>query len=357
MTATRPLVTLLIPMKNEARYIRGCLESVFAQDYPVLEIIVLDGLSTDDSAAIVAEMIAGRGDSRLLPNPRVIQSAAWNLGIQASRGEIVGIVSAHSELAPDYVSRLVETLERTGADLAGGPTVAVADGLLSRAIALAINSPFGAGNARFHYTTTEIEVDTVFMGACRREVYRRLGGFDEELVRNQDDEFSYRLRKAGGRIVCNPAIRSRYFSRGSLRGLALQYFQYGKWKVRVMQKHRRQMQWRQFIPIALLLALAGSAAWAAFAPAGRTAFAVVAGTYLTGVVFAALLQARRSGFRFFLPLLAVYPILHLSYGLGMLTGLFRFWNRWGDRLGSIPSWEEIAGRLAQAEVPQAMEHG
>ena len=135
-----------------------------------------------------------------------------------ARGDVIGIVSAHCELAPDYLSTAVETLERTGADMVGGLMRAVGEGPVGEAVALATSTPFGVGGARFHYTDAEEEVDTVYMGLCRAEVYRRLR-FDEEMVSDQDDELSYRLLDEGGRIVCNPAIRSTYRNRSTFRSM------------------------------------------------------------------------------------------------------------------------------------------
>ena len=222
---------------------RATLESIFAQDYPAdrLEVRVYDGDSTDRSRAIAEALCAGRPLATVSRNPRITQAAGWNLGIDEAQGDIIGIVSAHCELAPDYVSTAVETLERTGADMVGGLMRAVGEGDLGEAVAIATSTPFGVGNARFHFTDVEEEVDTVYMGLCRRETYRRLR-FDEEMVRDQDDELSYRLLDEGGRIVCNPAIRSSYRNRSTFRSLWKQYYQYGFWKVRVMQKHPDQVR-------------------------------------------------------------------------------------------------------------------
>ena len=259
-----PRVSLLVAMRNEQRHIEHCLESILAQDYPpeLIETLVYDGRSTDASREIAERLIAGRPGWLVADNPGLVQSHGWNLGIERASGDIVGIVSAHAELAPDYVRQAVETLGRTGADLVGGPVHAHGVTYVGAAVAAATSSPFGVGNARAHYTDHEEEVDTVFQGLCLKEMYERIGSFDVEMVRNQDDELSYRLREHGGRIVCNPAIRSVYYNRGTVRTLARQYFNYGFWKVRVMQKLPRQMQGRQFVPASFVVALAGSAALA-----------------------------------------------------------------------------------------------
>jgi glycosyltransferase involved in cell wall biosynthesis len=317
-------------MRNEVGYIEGSLASILAQDYPDdrLEVLVLDGQSTDGSWQIVERLFRGRSNCHLLSNPKITQPAAWNLGIQASSGEIIGIVSAQAELASDYVSTAVETLLRTGADMVGGPVRAYSDGHVGQAIALATSTPFGAGGGRFRYTDREEEVDTVYMGLCWRELYERIGGFDEEMVRNQDDELSYRLLKHGGRIVCNPVIRSRYYNRPTLSSLWRQYFQYGFWKVRVLQKHPRQMRLSQFAPPSFVAALLGFTLLAPFTGLGRLSLVLVAGSYILANLAASVWTAQKNGWRHLLLLPAAFATIHLSYGLGFLTGLVRFAHRW-----------------------------
>jgi glycosyltransferase involved in cell wall biosynthesis len=313
-------------MRNEAGYIQRCLASIFAQTYPAdrLEIWVLDGRSSDDSWPIVAQLFAGRPQCHVVTNPGITQTAGWRLGLEHATGDVIGIVSAHAELAPDFVWQAVETLQRTGADLVGGPMRAEGEGRVGQAVALATSTPFGVGGARFHYTGREEEVDTVYMGVCWREMYHRVGGVDAEMVRNQDDELSYRLLERGGRIVCNPAIRSRYYNRGSFRALWRQYFQYGYWKVRVMRKHPHQMRPRQFIPPLFVAALWGSALLAGVSPVGRALLALVAGSYALANLTASVRTAHRGGWRH-LPLLPLaFTVLHLSYGLGFVKGLANF---------------------------------
>jgi succinoglycan biosynthesis protein ExoA len=328
-------VSLLVAMRNEAGYIERCLASIFAQNYPdhLLEVLVMDGQSTDGSRQVVESLFRGRSNCHLLQNPRVIQAAGWNLGIRAAQGEIIGILSAHAELAPDYVSRAVETLRRLGADMVGGPMRADSSERVGQAIALATSTPFGVGGARFHYIEREQAVDTVYMGLCPREVYQRIGGFDEEMVRNQDDELSYRLLDQGGRIFCDPAIRSRYYNRSTFRSLWKQYFQYGYWKVRVMQKHPRQMRLRQFVPPLFVTALLGSALLTPFSLLGQWLLVSVVGSYAMANLAASAWAARKGGLHDLLLLPLGFASLHLSYGFGFLVGLMRFANRWRDKAG------------------------
>jgi succinoglycan biosynthesis protein ExoA len=341
-----PLVSLLVAMRNEAEHIGRCISSILAQDYPneCLEVLIFDGCSSDNSWQIVENLIKGMQNYCLLTNPDRIQSAAWNLGIQLSQGKIIGIISGHVELASDYISKAIETLQRTQTDMVGGPVQARSHDLLGDSIALAMSTPFGVGGAKFRYIKTEEETDTVFMGLCWRSLYLRIGGFDEELVRNQDDEFSYRLLQNGGRIVCNPSIRSYYYNRSTALALWRQYYQYGYWKVRVLQKHPRQMQPRQFVPPVFVTSLLGAALLSLFWSIGDWLLFTVVVCYLIANLSASLYTAWRRGWRFLFLLPIIYGILHLSYGLGFLVGLFHFANRWGDKRGKVVTWEEVKAR-------------
>ncbi len=321
------MVTLVVAMRNEAASIEPCLASIAAQDHPAgrLEVLIYDGESEDGSAALAEAFAAGREGWSVRPNPRRIQAAAWNAGIASARGDVVGIVSGHAELAPSYVSAAIAALERTGADMVGGPVQAIGDGAVGEAIAIATSTPFGVGGARHHYLAEAEEVDTVFMGLCRRETYRRFS-FDETMVRNQDDELSYRLLDAGGRIVCDPAIQSVYRNRSSLRGLWRQYFDYGRWKVLVMRAHPRQVRARHLAPIALVATLAGGAVLAPVSRTVRALLVVELGLYAAAL--AAACARYGSGRVQTAGLLAVvYPVLHISYGSGMLRGLWQFRGR------------------------------
>jgi cellulose synthase/poly-beta-1,6-N-acetylglucosamine synthase-like glycosyltransferase len=328
----RPIVTLVVAMRNEQQHIGRVVESLLAQDYPAdrLEVLFMDGGSTDRTREIVGELIRDRPMFALLDNPGKIQSIAWNLGIERARGEIVGIVSGHTELAPDYTSKAVETLLRTGADLVGGPARGKSETVVGEAIALAMATPFGVGGATFRYATEESDVDTVFMGVCRRSMYERIGGFDTEMVRNQDDELSMRLLEQGGRIVCNPAITSVYRNRATLKSLWKQYFDYGRWKVRVMQKHPAQMRPRHFAPPLFVAGLAASMIVPPAFAAAATAYAAT--TCAVSLSLAA--RARRADVLPYLP--AAFAILHVGYGAGFLKGLLQFRGRWNDRDSHAP---------------------
>lgn len=316
-----PTVALLVAVRNEAEHLGRCIRSLLAQSYPAerLEILILDGKSTDGSRELADRMLLGRSGARVVDNPGVTQARAWNLGLTLAASELVGIVSGHAELAADYVAQAVAALQRTGADMVGGPARAVSEGLVGETIAVAQTSRFGVGGARFRYSTIEEDVDTVFMGVCHRRLYERIGGFDPEMDRNQDDELSFRLRERGGRIVCSPAIRSSYFNRSTLASLWRQYVAYGFWKVRVMQKHRAQMRLSHFVPAAFVGALAGALLLFPLWGWWPTSLLLIA--YGIASMVGTLAAATRGHWKAAPLLPLVFAILHVGYGVGFWRGL------------------------------------
>jgi glycosyltransferase involved in cell wall biosynthesis len=324
-----PMVSVIIPIRNEAATIGALLDGVLAQDYSPegLEVLVADGDSSDDSARVVEAYAARDARVRLLRNPRRIVPSALNIAIRAARGAIICRIDGHTRIAPDYVRVGVETLRRTGADNVGGPMHAVGGGWFGDAVAAATASRFGIGSY-FHYGTAEREVDTVYLGMWPREVFERIGLFDEELVRNQDDEFNYRLRKAGGRVLLTPAMHSWYQNRQTLTGLLRQYFQYGQWKVRVLQKHPRQMSWRHFVPPLFVATLGGLTALGAIAPLAAAAARALAAAYATAVLVVSGRIAARRGIAAWLATALAFVAIHVAWGTGFLKGLITFAGRW-----------------------------
>jgi glycosyltransferase involved in cell wall biosynthesis len=332
--ASLPLVTVVMPIRNEADAIGRSLAAVLSQDYPhdLLEVIVADGRSTDRTLEMVETFLARDPRVRLCDNPGRIVPTGLNTAIALARGEIVVRVDGHCEIAPDYVRRCIGHLRRGEADGVGGSIETIGATPSSRAIALAMSSRFGVGNSAFRTERAATRlVDTVPFPAYTREILRRAGPFDEELVRNQDDEYNFRVRELGGRILLASDVRSRYESRGSLRSLARQYFQYGYWKVRVMQKHPRQMSARHFVPAAFVSALVASGLAALAIPGARTAFIGLAAIYAAAYLLVSAVVLRRAGSGPLLLLPVAFATLHLAYGAGFLFGLLRFAGRWGDR--------------------------
>jgi succinoglycan biosynthesis protein ExoA len=207
---------------------------------------------------------------------------------------------------------------------------------MAKAIAIGMSSPFGVGNSAFRTISGKsMLVDTAPFPAYTRKIIERAGLYDEELVRNQDDEYNYRIRELGGKILLAEDVHSTYFSRGSLKSLWRQYFQYGFWKVRVLQKHSRQMSLRQFVPPFFVLALFGSILLA-LSPICHPLSLITPLLYLAVNIFVSMNTACKHGWQYFPPLPFIFAILHLSYGLGFLVGMLRFAHRWKDKQGKMP---------------------
>lgn len=342
-----PLITIIIPVHNEECFIRKSLWAVLDQDYPLdhIQILVVDGRSTDDTRQCVKEIAEHLPERsiQILDNPGRIVPNGLNVGLQQSLGDMIIRVDGHTTIATNYVRQCVDALQRTGAWNVGGKMNARGTTYFGKVVALATSTPFGIGGGRFHYSDREEWVDTVYMGAWPRWVFKRIGLFDEELIRDQDDEFNYRIRKAGGKIFLSPKINSEYTVRGSPKALWEQYFQYSFWKVRVLQKHPRQMSLRQFVPPAFVLSLLVSILLAIFSTS-RSLSIFVPMLYLMANLLASLVTASKRGWKYLPLLLLTFAILHLSYGFGFLIGLIKFWNRWDDKVGKVPDFSnEPAG--------------
>lgn len=319
-------VTVILPCRNEAGTIEACIRSILAQESPAgeLELIVADGQSTDGTREILDQIASTDRRVRVIDNAGAIVSTGLNSAIAQARGQIIIRMDAHSVYAPDYIRQCQAVLEETKADNVGGPALTRAQGYVQQVIAAAYHSSFAVGGARFHDPQYEGYVDTVPYGCWPRDVFTRIGLFDEELVRNQDDEFNLRLTRSGGKIWQSRRIKSWYHTRASLRALFRQYQQYGYWKVRVIQKHRVPASFRHVIPGAFLMTLIVLTLLSLWWPIAQFGLAAVLAAYLAANLGASLLTARPRGWKL-LPLLPlVYATYHFSYGFGFLGGLWDF---------------------------------
>lgn len=326
-----PFVSVVVPCRNERARIVPCLDSVLGGDYPAdrLEVLVADGMSDDGTRERLAEVAARDPRVRVLDNPRRVTPAALNVGVRAARGDVIVRVDAHSEYPRDYVRALVGWLARSGADNVGGVcrTVPAGPGARARAIARALSHPLGVGTS--HFRTGAVgaaarEVDTVPFGCWRRDVFARVGGFDEELVRNQDDEFNHRLRRAGGRVVLVPDVVTTYYARGTYAQLWRMMFQYGYYKPLAARKLGGVPTARQLVPPAFVAGLGGALVLAPVSAAAAVCAAVVGGAYTLAVLAAGVAEARRSGVPTGGLLAACFPVMHVAYGVGYLRGVWHF---------------------------------
>ncbi len=319
---SEPFVSVIVPIRNEERYIERCLYTLARQDYPRdrFEVIVVDGRSDDSTRPIVNRFaVESMMDVALLDNPRRRTAAGLNIGLETARGDVIVRVDGHAAVAPDFLRRSVAGLLDTGADCVGGVIESEGDTYLGSAIALAMSSRFGVGGASFRVGGRG-SADTVAFGAYRRDVFDRVGRFTEDIERGEDDEFNYRLRDAGGSILLVPGIRARYTVRSGLAGLWRQYFGYGRAKPEVLRRHPAQLRLRQLAPATFVLVLAAAVvrgilgSWASLR--------ILAGVYTCAATTASLALASQHRWRYFPALPAVFACLHLSYGLGFVVGLF-----------------------------------
>lgn len=323
-----PAVSVIMPMRNEAALIAETLGAMRRQDYPgELELVCVDGRSTDATRDIVTRIAAEDPRVRLVDNPSGRTPNAMNLGIRAARHPLVLRMDAHAIAAPDYARRSVAALEDQGADCVGGRWDIVGRGYVGSAIAVALTSPFGVGTADWRSSQTAGWTDTVPFGLWRRDRLLELGGFDEALTRNQDYELNHRLRESGGRIWYDPAIRSTYYARKGPRALARQYLQYGFWKARVMRLHPGSTRLRHLAAPAFVAALAVGAVLAgALGGVWTTLYLGGLGLYAAASLAASALTVHRASKWSALPLLPpLFLLLHLSWGAGFWGGFARFW--------------------------------
>lgn len=339
----QPAVSVVLVCRNERDFVEHCLENLRRQvsvpDF--YEIIVADGCSDDGTADIVKGIAQGDNRIRLVENPQKIVPTGLNAGIIAARGNIIVRADAHAEYAPDYVAQCVEALLASGADNVGGPARTRAKSYFQAANSAAYHSPFSVGGARFHDTAFEGFVDTVPFGCWWKSRLLEIGLFDEALVRNQDDDLNYRIRRAGGRIWQTPKIALWYYPRKSPGSLFRQYLQYGYWKVRLLRKYRTPTTFRQLAPVSALAALVSLLVASIFSHAAFIALVVLVGSYIVISMFASLRAASSVGrwdLLFVLPF--VFSVYHLSYGLGFAAGLF-------EAVTGRASHREAASRLTR----------
>lgn len=330
----KPLVSIVMPVYNESAYIGRSLTSIINQTYPreLMEIVIADGMSTDDTRDVISQI---RDDSKIsiliVDNAKQIAPAGLNRAIAKANGNIIIRVDGHCEIESDYVANCVKHLQAGKAECVGGPIETVGETLQARSIAAAMSSTFGVGGSAFRtIDDQEMYVDTVAFPGYKKEIFDEVGGFNEELIRNQDDEFNYRIRKSGGRILLSPDIRSLYYSRSSFKSLWRQYFQYGYWKIRVFQLHPKQTSARQFVPFVFVSSVIIFAASIVFSSIGKWALVVVLGLYFLVSLAATIKAAQKISIAAAPYIFFSFAILHFSYGLGFIVGLFAFWNRWKE---------------------------
>jgi glycosyltransferase involved in cell wall biosynthesis len=324
-----PFISVIIPSRNEERFIRGCLDSILQQTYPghKLEVLVVDGMSSDKTKEEVKAYIQNHPFIQLLENPKRLTPFAMNIGIRNSKGDVVVLVNAHSLLDKDFLKNSIHYLNRTRADAVGGMLASINEGdsSIAKAIPIATDSIFGAGGRRYRSRLEEGFVrDTLPYCAYRRDLIDKIGWVDEDLIRDQDEEFNYRILKSGGKIYYTPQIKSYLFIRPNLRKLWKQHFQYGYFKPLVAQKVGGIFTWRQTIPSIFVGSLFITGLFSLFTKYSLWCFLLALGSYIGTNLLLSLILSIREDFKLF-PFIAIsFATLHVSYGAGYIKGIFDF---------------------------------
>ena len=322
----QPGVTIVLPCRNESGYIEACMASIWAQEIPEggMEVVVADGMSTDGTREFLEQEAQKHPQLKVLSNPERIVSTGLNAAIRAASGDIIVRMDAHTTYAPDYVKQCLAVIEETGADNVGGPMRTRAETYKERAIRAVFHSPWVVGGALSHQPDYEGYVDTVIYGCWRKSVFERIGYFDEELVRNQDDEHNLRLMRSGGTIYQSPRIRSWYHVRGSLAAVFRQHMQYGYWKVLVIRKHHAPASFRHLVPGVFVGSLAALSVMGLFWSVALWAAATLGAVYVAALMVISLSIAAHTQATLLPALPPAIACFHLGYGYGFLRGVCDF---------------------------------
>lgn len=322
-------LSIIIPTYNEEAYIEECLKSLEVQTYDLnlFEVIIVDGGSTDNT---LKKIIRFKEKSKLniliKENKNKTAPYAMNIGIKAAKGEIIIRIDGHAYVEKEFLEKCVDTLKRNSdVCCVGGRIETISKNDIGEVISLAMSSPFGVGDAKFRYSNEETYVDTLAFGAYKKNIFDEIGLFDEEFVRNQDDELNYRVIKSGNKILLNPDIKSYYYSRNSLKKLYNQYFQYGYWKIKVIKKHKNISSLRQLIPAIFILSIT-SFFLLSFLNNLFT-YILMFELILYGI-FSLIFSVKKLKFMkkksYLLKMPIIFCILHVSYGVGYIFGIFDF---------------------------------
>ena len=325
-----PSVSVIIPVRDEERHIGGAVRGVLEQGYigkGEVEILIVDGMSKDETRKILSQFAGARlkpgVSARILDNPKGQRASALNIGIRESRGDVIMRIDARTIIPSDYIEKCVRTLSNTKADNAGGiqKPIAAPGALTQKAIGIALSHPFGVGNAHFRTGSRSGYVDTVYLGCFRREVFQKVGLFDEDsAVISEDADMNQRIREAGGKVYLNGEIEALYYPRSSFRDMWRLYFRYGGAKAGNFLKRGKLTAWRQLVPPLFIVSLLTLPALGLFNEVFYYLWASIAGVYIAAIFLISSLLAAKESPGLFSRLLIAFPAIHLSWGLG-------FWRR------------------------------
>lgn len=320
-------ISVVMPLYNEERYIKNCLESLLNQDYPQenMEWIFVDGCSTDNTKKILFSYQRNYPNLiRILDNPQKTVPYAMNIGIKNAVGKYIIRLDAHADYKKNYISKCVYFLNTTDADNVGGVAETKSRGFMGKAIAMMLSSEFGVGNSQFRIDGNSGYVDTVPFGAFRREVFEKLGGYDERLTRNQDNEMNFRIRKNGGKIYLSKDIKFSYYCRDSVKGIVDMAVKNGMWNIITMKLCPGSMRIRHFIPFIFFLSLIGLLLLSILN--FNFLYLLIAELILYFILSVFFSFKATKKFRYIITIIILYPIFHVTYGFGSLKGLLKLYG-------------------------------
>ncbi len=326
-------VSIIIPCRNEERFIAKCLDSILKQDYPKenLEVLVVDGMSEDKTKEIIKEYASKNSFIKILENPERFTPFGLNIGIKKAKGEYIVRMDSHAEYLPDYVSKCLKFSQESKADNVGGAirTLPAKNTIAALAIAKVLSHPFGAAGSHFRTGSSKIrQVDTVFGGCYKKAVFEKIGYFNEKLIRSQDIEFNKRLKKAGGKILLVPEISAIYYPQANLSDFSKHNFNDGVWTIYPLKFGVRIFSFRHLIPLFFVLGFLGSLILGFFFFWAKLVFILIFGTYLLLNLFFSFSIAFKEGFNYLIYLPFAFFSRHFGYGLGSIFGLIKIiWSR------------------------------
>lgn len=322
------LVTAMVVVRNEEKYIKISLESLLEQDFPndKYEVLVVDGMSDDGTMKTIQEVLnnyKGNVKVSILKNENKLLASGWNIGIKNAKGKYVVRIDAHAKASKDFIRKNIETMKKLPEDVAcvGGRLTSVSLENDDKTISKVLSSPFGVGNSKFRYSNEAQYVDTVAFGLYRKEVFDKVGYFDETLARNQDNNMHNRIRKAGFKFYFNPEIQSEYYVRNNLKKMLKQGFQNGKWNIIVYRQDRKSLSIRHLVPLMFVLSII---IMTILSFVNKIFTYIFIFEILLYILLALIFAIKKTKNVFEISKMILYfLLLHVSYGTGSLLSIFK----------------------------------
>ena len=313
--ANYPPVSIILTVINEALHLRAAIKAALSSNYQgELEVILAVGPSTDQTLQIANDLAGQDSRIKVIENKSGRTPSGLNAALKIAKNQIIVRIDGHSEIDKEYIAQAVETLKKTGAVNVGGIMFAKGTTSFEKAVAVAMRSPIGVGSSRFHIGGVAGPTDTVYLGVFQKSALGAVGGYDERFTRAQDWELNYRLRKNGGVVYFDPALKVIYRPRSSLKKLASQYFEYGRWRRAVVRQHNRTINFRYLAPPLNLVLQLTSLALGIFA---SSLFFIPIITYLGTIIVTSLIIGKGLAQRIYLPIVLIF--MHFCWGFGFIT--------------------------------------